>query len=177
VVASNIGDLGIGIQSTKGTAATTANVRTFLTGGAVEPMRETADLEESTGVRMRSGIFVVRARAGGSPAFYARPELAPVLLYGALGAKAVTGAGDPYTHTLTVAATQPWLTIWRNVGGLIYERFPDCKISQLVIRSVAGAPVTMEATIVGLMSEQMDTTRKPSSWSKARPSRRCAPSS
>jgi hypothetical protein len=154
VVASNIGDLAIGIQATKGTPATTANVKTPLTAGAMEPARETADLEESTGVRMRSGLFVVRARSAGTPAFYARPELAPVLLFGALGGKAVTGAGDPYTHTLNVAATQPWLTIWRNVGDLIFERFPDCKISQLVIRSTSGAPLTMEATIVGLMSEQ-----------------------
>lgn len=153
MVAGNIGDLGIATQAAKGTAAAAPLHRIMLTGGGMGPTREISDLEESTSQRMRLGSYVARARAGGTPAFYARPDAAGIFLYAAMGGKAVTGSADPYAWTFTLAAVQPYLTLWRNVGGLLAERFIDCKLSQLVIRSAEGAAMTMEATVVGLQTQ------------------------
>lgn len=150
MVASNIGEVGVGIQSAKGVAAVTANARFMLTGGGIGPQREIVDLEESTSARLRLGAYVARARAGGTPAAYARPDVLGVLLYGAMGSKTVTGAADPWTHVLTLAATLPYLTWWRNVGGLLFERFHDTKVGSLTLRSVEGAAMIAETELVGL---------------------------
>lgn len=155
MVAGNIGSLGVGIQAAKGTAAAVAH-RFMLTGGGMGPSREIVDLEESTGQRLRLGSYVARARAEGTPAAYARPDMLGILLYGAMGGKAVTGAGDPYTHTFTLAATQPYMSFWRDIGGVLAERFIDCKISQLVLRSVEGAAMIVETQVAGLTSQWQD---------------------
>ena len=156
MVAGNIGSLGVAVQAVKGTAAAAPQHRYMLTGGGLGPNREIADLEESTAQRLRLGAYVARSRAEGTPAAYARPSILPILLYGAMGAKAVAGAGDPWTHTLTLGATQPYMTFWRDVGGVLSERFIDCKIAQLVLRSVEGAALTVEHGVVGLNSQSQD---------------------
>jgi hypothetical protein len=72
------------------------------------------------------------------------------LLWGALGTKATSGAADPWTHTFTMTATQPYMTFWRMLGAALFERFTDCKIASLNFHSEAGAPLRVTAEIVGL---------------------------
>jgi tail tube protein len=157
MVAGNVGDLAFALQTTKGTASAASQHRIYLTGGAVAAERDFADLEETSGSRLRTGGYISQARAGGSPAAYVRPNWIGLALYGALGAKAVVGAADPYTHTFTPALTQPWLTFWRMLGGALYERFVDCKISRLVLRSAAGGALTAELGVVGLNAQSKTT--------------------
>lgn len=156
-VPGNIGDLAFAPQTTKGTPAATALHRVLITGGGIAPTREVSPLEGSTGQRLRQGAFVARARAGGTPSTYVIADMIATLLYGAMGAKAVAGVADPYTHTITLATTQPYFTFWRHIGGILTERFPDCKISQLVLRSAEGQALTVEITIVGLGAHNEDT--------------------
>lgn len=150
MVAGNVADLSFALQAVKGAPASAGQHRIYLTGGNVAAQRDFADLEETSGSRMRTGGFIQQARAGGSPAAYVRPNWIGLALYGALGAKAVTGAADPRTHTFTPALVQPWLTFWRMQGGLLFERFADCKLSSLVLRSVAGGALTAEMGVLGL---------------------------
>lgn len=232
-VPGNIGDLGVGVQTAKGTPAATALHRMIITGGGIAPSREVMPLEGSTGSRVRMGAFVGRARAGGTPSTYLMADVAATLLYGALGAKASVSSGgstalaaaaaigatnikvdaitgmaagdylligtgatgerhriaaggvgtagaagtgvtletalvnahalgasvleDPVTHTLTIATAQPFLTFWRNISGILAERFPDCKLAQVVLRSAEGAALTIELTIVGLGAHYQTT--------------------
>jgi hypothetical protein len=53
---------------------------------------------------------------------------------------------DPWTHTATPANALPYLTIWRSVGGVVFEKYTDCKINSMTIDGQAGAPlqVTLE---------------------------------
>lgn len=150
MVAGNVADLSFALQTAKGTPSAAGQHRIYLTGGNVAAQRDFADLEETSGSRLRTGGYIQQARAGGSPSAYVRPNWIGLALYGALGAKAVTGAADPWTHTFTPALVQPWLTFWRMQGGLLFERFTDCKISQLILRSAAGGALTAEMGVVGL---------------------------
>jgi hypothetical protein len=150
MVAGNIADLAIALQAAKGTAASASQHRMYLTGGGAAPMRDVADIEETTGKRLRSGSWVQQTRAEGSPQFVVRPNFVGLLLYGGLGAKSVTGAGDPYTHVFTPASTLPWLTVWRMLANGLFEKFTDCKVVGLHFASEAGGLLRVTADILGL---------------------------
>jgi hypothetical protein len=147
--AGNIADLAIGLQAAKGTASIVSSVRTYLMDGGLAPVRETADVEETSGGRLRNTAYVKSIRGEGSPKIAVRPGVIGMLLYGAMGAKAVTGSSDPWTHTFTLAATQPYLTFWRSLSGL-FERFADCKITSLNFESTSGGILACTVGIVGL---------------------------
>ena len=125
----------------------------YLTGGGLAPVKETADIEETTAGRLRITSYVKQVRADGSPSCVVRPDFIGLLLYGAMGAKAVSGAG-PYVHVFTLASVLPYLTAWRRLGpaasGGLYEKFADCKVGQLVIASQAGGLLIATPTILGL---------------------------
>jgi hypothetical protein len=83
-----------------------------------------------------------------------RPSTAPLLLYGLLGAKAVSGSG-PYSHVITTANTKPYFTMWRSAYGQLWERFRDCKLSGGNITWEAGGDVSLEITATGLEFERL----------------------
>lgn len=145
----SIHELAFAKQTAKGTPAAAAAFRIPLVGGTVKPRREVADLEETGTSRVRGQVYVVTAGAEGNPEYAVRPAAIGLLLYGVLGAKAVTGAADPYTHTFTDAAEQPWFTFWRQLENLKYEKFIDCKITQMVLTSEAGRPLRAALTVMG----------------------------
>lgn len=152
--ASNIADLSMAVQTAKGTAAAgtpaTTMSRVYLAGGGLAAMKDTADLEETSSGRLRSANYVSQVRAGGSPEFFVRPEMIGWLLWAAMGAKATTGASDPYTHTFTLALTQPYMTWWRMLGGALFEKFMDVKVASLAFHSEAGGPLRVTAELLGL---------------------------
>ena len=43
-----------------------------------------------------------------------------------------TGAGDPWTHTITAATTRPWVTLWPE-WNMAREKLTDAKLDKLVI--------------------------------------------
>lgn len=149
MVAGNIADLGFAIQTAKGTPSASAIERSYLMGGGVDPVDTINDVEESSSTRLRTISYKGRVEISGSPQMAVRPNMIGLLLYGAMGAKAVSGASDPFTHTFTLAATQPYLTIFRMLGGVLFERFSDCKIAALNFESTAGGVLAVTAEIVG----------------------------
>jgi hypothetical protein len=147
--AGNVADLAFGIQAAKGTPSILSSARTYLMDGGMVPVKETKDVEETSGGRLRNTAYVSAVRGEGDPKLAARPGILGMLLYAAMGAKAVTGAADPWTHTFTLAVTQPYLTVWRSLNGL-FERFSDCKITSLNFESTSGGLLAVTAGIVGL---------------------------
>ncbi|MEA2676395.1 MAG: Phage tail tube protein [Chloroflexota bacterium] len=151
MVAANRADIAFAIQSAKGTPATASKYRTFLTGGRQPGISQSMeDFAETTGSRMISDAYVSQAHVEGSPAIYAMPKMAAALLTAVLGGRTTTGAGDPYTHTIIPASTLPYVTFWRWLADLIFERSSDCKVTQLVIHGESGKPITLTATVQGL---------------------------
>lgn len=60
------------------------------------------------------------------------PQSAPLLFFGALGAIASTGTVDPFTHTVTRAATLPYLTAFARLDTE-YHKIRDVMIDELTI--------------------------------------------
>lgn len=157
MVSQAIHDLGFARQSAEGAAAAAAAFRVRLSGGTVGPMRTINDLAETSRDRLRARAYTSIVGVDGNPSMFARPPSLGLLLYLAMGARAVQGAGDPYTHTFTLANLLPYSTWWRMLGDLIYERHVDCKIGQLVLRSEAGGPLTAEITLVGKKPQKISS--------------------
>jgi hypothetical protein len=146
----SIHELAFAKQSARGTPATAAAFRIPLVGGTVMPRKQVELLEETGTSRLRGQAFTVQTGVEGSPEYAIRPAAIGLLLYAVLGAKSVSGAGDPFTHTFNEAAEQPWLTFWRQLENLKYEKFVDCRVTQLVLTSEAGRPLRAGLTVVGL---------------------------
>jgi Phage tail tube protein len=153
-IAGNQADLGVALQSAQGVVVAAPQHRVPLVGGAVMGRKDTADVAETTAARVISDSFVTQVRGDGAPAFWVRDNAIGLFLYAAMGTKAVAGAGDPFTHTFTLASLLPYLTMWQRVGpvaaGGRYEKFVDCKVTQLVLASAAGGRLDCTATIVGI---------------------------
>lgn len=152
-IAGNQADVALALQTAQGVASAAAQHRMFLTAGGLAAVKETGDIEETTASRLRSSSYVKKVQASGAPSCVARPNFLGLLLYGAMGAKSVSGAG-PYVHVFTLASVLPYLTAWRRLGpeaaGGLYEKFVDCKIGQLVLASSAGGLLIVTPTILGL---------------------------
>lgn len=157
MVSQAIFDLAIAKQAAKGTAAAAATHRLRVAGsGTPAANRVVNDLVETSPDREYVRSFVSSVGVEGSPETNVRLPSLGLLLYLALGAKSVTGVGDPYTHEFTPANLLPWFTCWRMVGDLLYERFVDCKIASLSLTSEKGQPVKASFTISGLRAESID---------------------
>jgi hypothetical protein len=150
MVAGNIADISVSLQAVKGTPAATGQFRSYLLGGGLGPARDINDVEETSSSRLRSTAYVGQISAEGEPQFAVRPNMIGAYLYAAMGGKAVTGAGDPWTHTFTLANTQPYLTLFRMLGAGLFERFSDAKITSLQFASTAGGILAVTVGIAGL---------------------------
>lgn len=153
-IAGNQADIGVALQAAAGTPAAAPQHRFYLTGGGFGSVKDHAMVEETADKRLLSDSYVTTIKGEGSPQAVARPSFLGLLLYAAMGAKAVAGAGDPYTHTFTLAATLPYLTVWSRLGptasGGRYERFTDCKVGSLVLSSAAAGLLQVTVGLVGV---------------------------
>lgn len=143
-------DMGFAIQSAKGTAASAATFRFPVNGGDVHPTVGKANVSGTTANPLAGASIVSRVAVEGAPTAFCRPRWLGVALYAALGAKAVSGGSDPYTHTITPALTQPWLTIWTGLDTALFQSFVDCRIASLVLEARAGLPLVAKMTVLGL---------------------------
>jgi hypothetical protein len=156
VVSGNEFDLGFALQSAKGVtvADNLIQYRTPVTGGGLSAEKVINPIEETAMGRVRNTNFVAAINVDGSPGIAARAPILGLLLYGIFGAKAVAGAGDPYTHTFTLASSQPFFNVWKRVGpvagGGYYEKYIDCKITGLSLASSAEGILIATPTVMGL---------------------------
>ena len=156
VVAGNQFDIGIALQSGKGVTVPDTGIqyRFPVTAGGISADKVVNVIEETASGRVRNSSYVGAVNVDGSPSLAARPEVLELLLFGVMGAKATTGASDPYTHANQLAASQPYFTVWKRVGpeagGGYYEKYRDCKVSTLVLASGAEGILIATPTFMGL---------------------------
>ena len=153
-------------QASQGTAATVATGTTqknARAGGGLHPVRETDRLAETDSSRDRGNSFATTGGVEGSPEFYARESSLGLWLTGVLGTDTVTGTTPNYTHTITPASALPYMTLWREVSGTLWEQYKDCKISGLTISAEAGQPLKATANVVGAVATRLtsDPTTSP----------------
>lgn len=75
------------------------------------------------------------------------------------------------THTLTPAADQPWMTVWRSLAGSIHEKFTDCKITQMQFEWEAGGDLTASMDIYGLAFERLSSFPAGGTYEQGQPFR------
>lgn len=79
----------------------------------------------------------------------AYPRSIGLFLFGALGAIATTGVTD-YTHTITPAASLPYLTGWTKLGLSERAKVSDLKVDSLALSWSERSPLEVEATFAGI---------------------------
>lgn len=153
---------GIGKQSGKGTANTTASTWDVLpfSGGSIGPVRSVENLSETDSSRDQGVAYVQNFSVEGTPEVYVRDSNIHHILESVLGTITSTGTTN-YTHTITPASTLPYYTFYREIGDTLYERFEDCKVSEVTISAEAGQPLTASLNIMGRNAERL--TAQPAS--------------
>jgi len=154
--------IGIGKQSAKGVPQTTPAVfikyleGSFTTEMDTSALREGGD-DEQIGVvnkNMHREKFAFKANC--------RPQLVNYMLAWLLGGEIVTGAGDPFTHTITRTANgRPYLTIRRGLTTGKLQQLEDCKIEKVTIEGEAGKEVTISVEGSGLTANILGTLDVP----------------
>lgn len=148
-----------GIQTAKGSAITAWQDKHFFSGGALTPSKGVEQLSETDSERDQGDNFVTQTSVEGAPEIYGRTTTIHHWLEYVLGTREKTGAG-PYTHTCKPAASLPYVTFGRMQGGLLFEEFLDCKVSEATFSAGTASPLTLAATIVG-----RSAVRKTAEWS------------
>jgi len=154
--------IGLGKQSAKGVPQTTPAVfikyleGSFTTEMDTNALREGGD-DEQIGVvnkNMHREKFAFKANA--------RPQLVNYILAWLLGGEIVTGAGDPFTHTITRTANgRPYLTIRRGLTTGKLQQLEDCKIEKVTIEGEAGKEITISVEGSGLTANILGTLDVP----------------
>lgn len=150
-ISSRLGNIAIGVQTAKGSPAASPLVKAFFCEApTLQPYITDGRLNLTDGSRDQGDAYVSQIGVHGGAKLYAHPSLMAVLWHAVLGANGDAGAGDPFTHTATPANDLPYLTIWRSVGGVVFEKYTDCKINQLTFEGQAGQPNTVALDIMGI---------------------------
>jgi hypothetical protein len=159
-ISSRIGTIAIGKQSAKGTPASVPTVK-FRTAGApsIMPIKDRARLNMTDSGRDGGDSYTSQMRIEGSFPVYMHPDGLGMVFGACLGTVVESGTTPNYTHTITPGNDMLWVTIWRMVGGVITERYEDCKITSIQIESTAGSPPVMTIGVIGLTAtfEATDT--------------------
>lgn len=141
----------LGKQSGKGTANTTVTTWdvTPFSGGSIGPVRAIENLSETDSSRDQGVAYVQNYSVEGTPEIYVRDANLHHVLESVLGTISSTGSAPNYTHTITPASVLPYYTFYREIGDTLYERFEDCKVSEVTISAEAGQPLTASINIMG----------------------------
>jgi hypothetical protein len=141
-------------QSAKGTPNTTYTDRVPFTGGSITPSRSVANLSETDANRDQGVSYVENFGVEGAPEFYVRDANIHHFLEAALGSISTSGTTN-YTHTLTPANALPYYTLYREIGGTLFEQFTDCMANEITISADAGSPLTCSISWLGLDAERL----------------------
>lgn len=91
--------------------------------------------------------------AGNFKALWYASEGAALLAY-SLGADAVTGASDPYTHTITLADNIPYISVEQGIAeNSAVLRGVGCKVADLTMDVAVNEPAYLTATILGVTED------------------------
>jgi len=141
-IESGIGTLNYVKQAAKGTVGSAASVavgsnRPRWFEGSLKVAKRLDQEPYIDGQRFASPQMFTDAVGGevGDLTVQIQPENGGLWWAQILGVDTVTGAADPYTHTITSAASSgAWGTFWQKVGSAVGPdrlRFVDCKVAQL----------------------------------------------
>lgn len=155
-IQSALAQVGIAKQTDKGTAASNPTFAHGLTSGTILTVEVAQELEEHTsGNRIADRVNRTGVMPGIDFSCRAHSKTLGLYLYGALGAKSVTGAG-PYTHVFTTADDLPYLTAFGKMGSNIYA-VQDLKVDELTLSFEEAQPVEIAISGMGTVADYSAT--------------------
>lgn len=148
---TSIGLAGIALQADRDTPAAAPTYLHGLTGGSpFGASRSTAIDEVACGTRSNLNAYVESVEL--SPSFETRAYADAFGLYlaAALGKDTVSGTAAPYTHSLEMGDSLPYLTLWGQVGTKDFTRVDGCKVGELELSFEGNQPLGATVTLMGI---------------------------
>lgn len=72
------------------------------------------------------------------------------LMIASIGTDAITGSGNPYTHTISQANLLPSVTIEQNIGGFQSLQYAGCRVGKMTLTAAAqNEPINVAYDMVG----------------------------
>lgn len=126
---------GLSKQSAEGTPATAVDYQIPVYSAGFKELQGRTPYEVADGGAYRSGQFIDSASMNGPIEWAAFPDSIGRLLTAHMGSDTITGAGDPYTHTIVSNNIPQWCTGWigRPLTGATTEW---TKATDLTVKSV-----------------------------------------
>lgn len=153
------GTIAFAVQTAKGTPAATPTHRFRLSGEPTLGPSKTRERYEMTDSSQDPGpAYTSLMAVEGDVPVYLHPSGCGLIFAAVLGANADSGTDPNYQHVATPAEDMLWLTAWREVGGVIYERLTDVKVGNVQIEGEAGKPLTATLSTVGCVANFLDET-------------------
>lgn len=149
---SNVGQIGIAIQTGEGTAAGTATYAHPVLSGLPKPVQTTNDIQVSASSGdLVQGIYKSSQSWEADLNFWVTPQGIGSWLRGIMqGTASVSGTSDPYTHTFVNYPTgSEFVTLFSTHPGGVYRKFADGTINELTFSWDAGEPLKCNAKAVG----------------------------
>lgn len=146
---ASFGTISFALQSAKGTPAAVPTHKFNLAGDPTLGPSKTRGRYPSTDQDNGSAYTSLMAVEGGVTVL-AHPDGAAFLIAAVSGDVTSDGAG---AHTIIPGDDMLWVTAFREIGGVIVERFVDCKIHALTLEGQAGQPVTIALDVIGCKSQ------------------------
>lgn len=143
------GEIAFGVQAGEGTALSTPKFSHPIISGFPRPVEDIQEFEHTVTDDLIPGLYKTQQWWEMDSTFYSLPSAAATWLYAILGANADTGAGDPYTHTITQDSTPPFLTVYATVPGTKYRKFYDGTVNELSLVFEAGKPLIINVKMSG----------------------------
>ncbi len=148
--------VGVGRQSAKGTGVAPTHFLAYT--GAVELNHEPniRQVREAGGGDMIARLNKDFVAPGLTAAAPLRPDLGAALCAWFLGADAISGVSDPWTHTITKAPGNVWLSIERSIADDVIERIIDGFATELTLdyrKRSSGPELMVTAAFGGLDTE------------------------
>jgi hypothetical protein len=145
-------------QTAKGTPATKWEDGFFFTDGNLGPTKQTDQLAETDANRNAGNFFVTQTGAEGQPSAYVRTEGIQHILEAAMGSVVHSGTTPKFIHTITPAASLPYIMLGKAQGGVLFEQFNDCKLDELSFSWATGQPGTFSASFMGREAKRLVAT-------------------
>lgn len=153
------GTIAFAVQTAKGTPATAPTHRFRLSGEPTLGPSKTRERYEMTDSSQDPGpAYTSLMAVEGDVPVYLHPSGCGLIFGAVLGSSADSGTTPNFIHTATPAEDMLWLTAWREVGGVIYERLSDVKIGNVQIEGEAGKPITATLSTIGCVANYLDAT-------------------
>ena len=152
-ISGRIATFAFAKQTAKGTGATVPLFKLLARGEpSLRLVKERGRLTVTDSGRDLGPGYTAGMRVEGEIPIYLYPDAFALFAAAALGANADSGTEPNFTHVATAANDGMWMTVWRMVGNVIFEKFIDCKLNRLAISGEAGAPAEGELGFVGITS-------------------------